>query len=60
VKPLVVSPLVGALWGRIPAAGPRSRFCVLPVASFWACEGQTVYRLPQGNGPAGGSDVYMP
>ncbi|RVI72891.1 hypothetical protein CN188_32195, partial [Sinorhizobium meliloti] len=46
--------------GRIPAAGPRSRFCVLPVASFWACEGQTVYRLPQGNGPAGGSDVYMP
>ncbi|MDW9372104.1 hypothetical protein GOC09_31290 [Sinorhizobium meliloti] len=29
-------------------------------ASFWACEGQTVYRVPQGNGPARGSDVYMP
>ncbi|RVG10714.1 hypothetical protein CN234_12220 [Sinorhizobium meliloti] len=46
--------------GRIPAAGLRFHFCVLPVASFWACEGQTVCRPPQGNGPARGSDVYMP
>ncbi|MQX30344.1 hypothetical protein GHJ90_09840, partial [Sinorhizobium meliloti] len=42
--------------GRIPAAGPRFHFCVLPMASFWTCEVKTAYPS-QGNGPVRGS-VY--
>ncbi|RVH90183.1 hypothetical protein CN199_26540, partial [Sinorhizobium meliloti] len=46
--------------GRMFAAGPRSRFCVLPVTSFWHAKLEPLIVSPKGNGPAGGSDVYMP